>query len=167
MKRLSEQPWIWPAVVVGLLGFQIAVCSAMIYCAHMDPSQSIEPDFHGKALGWDAQRRALRLSDALNWQVEWSVGAAGGPLLDRSLRLKLRDASGRPVAKASVEVVMFHHARASDRTRVTFVEQSPGQYTARAPMRRSGLWEFRFRAEQGDRLWLHTRQMQIAEGASR
>ena len=89
--------WIWPTIVVGMLGMQIILCSVAFFVATSDPSQAVVHDYHTKALAWDEHMAGLRAGEALGWSVELVVAESADMLGDRTIRLSLKDAQGGPL----------------------------------------------------------------------
>ena len=157
--------WVWPAIVVGLLSLQIVICMIAFFVATSDPSQAIVRDYHTKALAWDEHMAELRAGEALGWDVELVVAEAADMLGDRTVRLSLKDAQGEPLTGASVSVIAFHLARASQVVEAELKEAAPGEYVTQMKMRKAGLWELAFQARRGEDVYPFTLKQQV--GADR
>ncbi|MBX7169167.1 MAG: FixH family protein [Pirellulales bacterium] len=157
--------WLWGAVIVGLLLFQIAACLLIIYLATSDASMAVVPEYHEKALHWDDAQAAQRASDALGWQASWAFDDTVDVLGRREIRLSLHDASGRPVGGAMPTVEVFHHAHAAAAERFTLVELGSGSglYSFVARVSRPGIWELRLRAVRGQDTFLWNSQNTLNE----
>jgi nitrogen fixation protein FixH len=147
LRSLVRTGSFWAFVPAGLLTLLIGIQLVLVRRALSDPSVAVEDDYYRKALAWDA-RRAEALADArLGWQLAadlLSVGADGA-----DVRVVLRDRAGAPVEGARLEVEAFAVARANRVVRATFTETAGGEYRARLPVDRFGLWELSFRAARG------------------
>ncbi len=157
--------WVWPAIVVGMLGVQIIICTISFFVATSDPSQAIVRDYHTKALAWDEHMAELRAGEALGWNVALVVAESADMLGDRTVRLSLKDAQGEPLTGASVSVVAFHLARASQVVEAELKEAAPGEYVTQMKMRKAGLWELGFVARRGEDVYPFTLKQQV--GADR
>ncbi len=158
----QRRAWFWPGVVVVLLLWQVAMSTTVIVLAHSDPSVAVEPDYYRRALHWDDESAARRASEALGWRLELtveaeqagtqsarSVDSPGGTGV-RLIRATLRDRDGRPVDGASMRILAFHYARASDRRQIELVGKGAGLYEATARLERPGRWEIRLTAQRGE-----------------
>jgi nitrogen fixation protein FixH len=152
IRPLSPEPapprpraWLWPAIILGLLGGQVALSAIMIYVASSDPSFAVEPDYYQRAVGWDQRSRGAELTA--------SVAIAGAADLrgEREARFTIHEADGRPLRGALVTVVAFHHGRAADRRHATLTERDDGVYLGWLLLGRPGLWEFRLTIERDGR----------------
>lgn len=154
---------LWGGVVASLLGLQAAMCAVAVFLATSDPSTAIESDYHERALRWDEAMAAVRASDALGWTGVIEVDSAPDHLGRREIRLSLTGADGSPVRGADVRVTCFHLARASNVLESALAPRSgrPETYVGAAPMRKSGVWEFRVRARRGDDEYLKVERLEV------
>jgi nitrogen fixation protein FixH len=104
--------WRWGALIVALLGLQVAGGVIAIVLASGDESVAIVPSYHEKALNWDAEMAAQAASVALGWQCE--VSQIAGEALPAGLRIQITDGQGVPVAVRSGELSLYRHYRAAD-----------------------------------------------------
>jgi len=153
--------WVWPAIIIGLLGSHVMMCVTVVAIANSDPAFAVVDDYHQKALDWDAQVAAVRASDALGWSADLRVGDDGDALNRRSITLTLTDASGEPIRRAAVLVEAFAHSRASERVEVTLHGGEPGTFVGFAPLPRRGVWEFRVTARRGEDMFMLTRELDV------
>lgn len=155
--RGAYWPWFLTALLVGGVVLNVA----MVLRAADDPSFAIEPDYYQKAIDWDASRRAEYESQALGWSIELDVSLErrhhDGCLL---VRTKLKDKFGRPIADADLSLDAVHLAR-SNRLLHASLSHHSGDYSARLPGCRPGLWEFSFVAERGGERFLHKARVNI------
>lgn len=150
-------PWIVPALLVG----QLAIAGVTVYLALADPSFASEPDYYRKALHWNETAAERRAEHELGWGLQVEVSELESLLHERTIHVALHDREGAPVENADVTAEAFHHARAGDRKALRFVAAAPGSYEAPLTVRRSGLWELRFRVRVGDRGMATTRVLDI------
>lgn len=152
--------WIWPVVIIGLLGLNMAVVAITVIVATSDPSVAVEPDYYQKALAWDADRDVRR--DPGEDGIDVSIQLLPGPdrLSDGQVVVSVAKA-GLPVEHAQIEAVVFHFARSGERQTVTLVEQGPGVYAGPASLRRDGNWEIRLRLLAAGRGYQFTRQAEL------
>lgn len=159
--------WIWPAIVIGLLSMQVGICGVSVYLATSDSSFAIEPDYYRKAVHWDQTRAAQRAGAALGWRMRLTVEPRCDEFGRRLVDLSLVDSGGAALEGARVEAIAFHHARANARQRIELAPQDGGRFSALAPLRRAGLWEFRVRAQRGADIMEETVLLDLpATGAS-
>ena len=154
----------WVGIVVGLLALQILMCAVAIWLAVTDESMAIVPDYHTRALAWDQQRALESASLALGWQVAVSVDPNRDVLGRRQVAVQLFDRDQKPLDEASVELTMFHHARAKDVFRAQMEPTGAGIYKTELRLKRSGLWEIRLRVQRGEDefVWRQEQQFQFS-----
>lgn len=133
--------WFWGTLIVGLLATQVVVGVGAVVIATADPSVSIVPDYHQKALRWDDEMATRAASHALGWEARVAVSGGTDQLGNRTLVVTLQDRDSDPVEAAGVQVRLFHHARASEPQSIELREQGLGHYTGTASMDRNGLWQ--------------------------
>jgi nitrogen fixation protein FixH len=153
--------WVWPAIVLGMLGMQIILCSVAYFVATSDPSQTVVHNYHTKALAWDEHQAQLRAGEALGWGVQFVVADRANLLGDRVVRLSLTDAQGDPLTGVSVSVKAFHFSRASDVVEADLVESASGEYVTEMKMRKAGRWELAFVTRLGEDVFPFTLQQQV------
>ena len=138
----------WPIAVTVILGTTIAANIWLIRVASGDPSFAVEENYYQRGVHWDdemAQR-------ARNVSLGWKLAASLSPIQagrGSDLRIALSDSEVRPINGASVVVKVVHVARANDPVEVSLVAGAPGQYEARVPLERAGLWELRIDVHRG------------------
>jgi nitrogen fixation protein FixH len=139
----------WPAFIAGALALQVVSSLITIYLATTNPSYAVEDDYYQKALRWDETRAQQRRNFALGWNLTFEVQGPAAPGDRAEVSVSLLDAASEPIDGAIIELETFHNARADDILKTTFVGTGDGTYTSSLPMRRSGLWEFRFVVTRG------------------
>lgn len=144
---------MWPFVIAGALALHVVGSLVMVYFATSNPSYAVEPDYYRKALAWDEKRAQDRYNSELGWRFEFTVEpvAAGQ---DPILRVELTTTDGQAVSDANVAVEAFANARRDDILTATLSATETG-YETTMPMRRNGLWEFRFTVTRGDELFTY------------
>ncbi len=135
---------LFPGIVFGLIGLNLAVVGVTVYFATSDPSFAVEPGYDRKALGWDEEAARRRRSEALGWTASVAPDPARG-----RVEVRLTDEAGGPVEGAVVTGMAFRSARASRRFDLAFEESAPGVYAAALAMEEGGIWEFRLGARRG------------------
>lgn len=145
----SRAHLFWPGLVLALLGAQLGLVIVAIYLATSDPSVVVEPNYYQQALRWDEHAAQLRTNAALGWSLTIDVAPTADLRGQRALTATLRHRDGTPLDGATITITLFHHARGHDRTHLTLTAAGAGRYVARAPLPRSGLWQFRCAVRRG------------------
>jgi nitrogen fixation protein FixH len=144
---------LWPFVIAGALGLHVVGSLVMVYFATSNDSYAVEPDYYQKALHWNDRQAQDRANARLGWQLEFTVEPAEQGQ-DPMLRVDLTTIEGAPVADAAISVEAFANARRDDILTATVGAAESG-YETTLPMRRDGLWEFRFTVTRGDDLFTY------------
>lgn len=152
----------WPWILAALMTVVIGANLALLYVATSDPSFAVEPNYYAKALLWDEKREQDRRNLELGWALTVQVAAGRGVDGQPQVVARLVDGSGAPIRDAAVRVDAFHNARASRIVSALFEGGGDGSYSAALPMRRPGLWEFRFEARRGEERFTETRTLELA-----
>ncbi len=153
--------WIWPTIVLGLLGLQIVICLVAFVVATSDPSGAVVRDYHSKALAWDEHMAKQRAGEALGWGVALVVAERADMLGGRMVRLSMKDTQGEPLTGVAVGVSAFHLARASQVFDADMKEAAPGVYVTQMKMRKAGRWELVFVARRGEDVYSFTLRQQV------
>lgn len=151
-----KKGWYWPAILGGLMAIVLVPNFVLVYLATSDPSFAVEEDYYGKALAWDETMAQESANAALGWIVAFSVGPSTGGSGLTEIRAEIREPDGREIGDAAVRVTTFHNARASRLLQASLEPDGDGGYSAELPLRRPGLWEFRFEILRGDDRFTHT-----------
>ncbi|HSA56716.1 MAG TPA: FixH family protein [Gemmatimonadaceae bacterium] len=138
----------WPVAVGVILGTTVAANVWIIRIANADPSFAIEANYYQKALRWDDELAQRERNRTLAWQLTPTLSTIS-PDSGAELRVALRDPSGNPLVDAAVTVQALHNARAGEPLDVELRRVPAGDYVARLPMHRPGLWELRFDVRRG------------------
>jgi nitrogen fixation protein FixH len=144
---------LWPFIIAGALGLHVVGSMVMVYFATSNESYTVEPDYYQKALNWNDKRAQDRSNAELGWQLEFTVEPARAGQ-DPTLSVELTSADGESVTGATVAVEAFANARRDDVLTATVMPSESG-YRTTMPMRRDGLWEFRFTVTRGDDLFTY------------
>jgi hypothetical protein len=123
----------------------------MLFVSWNHPSLTADKDYYQRAVGYDdvkaQEARNLALGWTLNLDLTRMVHAG---VRETRVGLQLADNAGLPLDGAQVTVEAFHLARAGERYRGELPELSEGRYETFLPLRRVGIWEFRFVIRRGD-----------------
>jgi len=139
---------LWPAVIAGALTLHVVGSLMMVYVATSNESFAVEPDYYRKALAWDDKRAQDHRNAEFGWQLNFTVEPAA-PGHDPKIRVDLVDADGLPLNHAKVSLEAFANTQADKRFAVDLTAVDD-HYEINLPMRRDGLWEFRFEVTRGD-----------------
>jgi nitrogen fixation protein FixH len=148
--------WVWPGLIIGLLGTQVAMGAYAVVLATGDPAWRVVPHYHDRAMNWDKVAKARAASDQLGWTTTIQPGPSADLQGQRELTVDLADRAGRPLADTTVQVELWHHAYPGEVQSVTCraVSGEPGRYRGRGRLTRSGMWEVELSAQQGNDRWL-------------
>ena len=156
----------WPAFVAGALALQVVSSLVTIYLATTNPSYAVEDDYYRKALRWDETRAQTARNLELGWRLEFDVSLAQAPGDSAMVLVTIRDHDGGPVEGSTVTLEAFPNARADDILRASFISAAGGRYRAELPMRRTGVWEFRYVVTNGASVFTHTEKRYITASGS-
>lgn len=138
----------WPIGITLLLASSVAANLVLMRVAGNDPSMAIEPDYYKRAVAFDSSMARERRSNALGWKAQASLDAIA-PDASTRVHVSLLDATGEPIADATVRVVALFNARANDLQTVTLQRDADGSYSAPIVIRHPGQWELRVDATRG------------------
>lgn len=150
---LKNGAW-FPYLIIGLLLLSVGSNVYLLVRATNDPSFAVEPDYYEKAVHWDDHQAARAASDKLGWKIRVDARR-------EMLRIELRDALGRPIDGAEVEVIAFHNARAAERINGLMLPRGRGVYVLERPFARAGIWEYRLAAVLEDKTFLHVTKEEL------
>jgi nitrogen fixation protein FixH len=149
--RQGASGWIWPGLVLLLLGGQLVMGVVAVMLATADPAWRVVPHYHDRALEWDRVVAARSASERLGWTAEITPADSASVTGQRQFGVTLLDIDGHPVRGASVSVELWHHARPDELLTVPCRATGiPGQYEGVARLTRKGLWQVEIRAERGE-----------------
>ena len=150
----------WPIAVGSILGLTVAANVWLMRIATGDPSFAVEENYYQRGVHWDdemAQR-------ARNTELGWHLLATLSPIehgRGAGLSVFLNDSLVAPIDNASVVVWAVHMARASQPVEVTLRSSAPGEYAARVPIERAGLWELRIDVHRGPDRFTATERLDV------
>lgn len=149
----------WTTFVISLLGFNLLAGATLVYFAHNDPSFAAEEDYYQKGLDWDSHVLEQADSDALGWVLDLKIipGESGDDLI----RVTLKGPDDAPIVDADLDLIMFHNARAADKFKAALSPVEPGVYQTEQQLARSGLWQFQFRAQHDDNVFVRSTEIFI------
>lgn len=145
---MIQKKFVWPALVVVILGSFVTFTLMAARIASDDPSFAIEPDYYQKAVTWDSTMAESRRTAALGWTVTAALSAIDANK-SALLTLNLRDSLGAPVTNAKIDVEVRLVAHAGVVSRVAPAPTHDGTYAARVPFAHAGLAELRIIATRG------------------
>lgn len=151
---------MWPVLIVGLLGLNIAIVGITVIAATSDPSVAVEPDYYQKALAWDEERGERRDPADDGYDVAVQLQPSPDRLTDGQLVVAVTQQNER-VEHARIDAEVFHYARSGERQTLSLDEQQPGVYAAAADLRRNGNWEVRLRMMIDGQTYLFTRPTEM------
>lgn len=159
--RLQVRAWVWPSVIIALLGGQLVVCSVIIFASNSDPSVAVEPNYYQQALAWDQKALQRERNTQLGWSAILSVDSNADPSGYRTVEVSLSDRDGNAITGAAVQATAFHHAHARERFESEFRDLGEGRYAARFPLKSDGLCEFRIVAQRNGEIFTLVREQTI------
>ena len=152
---MTQKKFYWfPYLLAVILATSVGGNIYMVMRAANDPGFAVEPDYYNKAVEWDRLQAEKAASEALGWSVVLDAR-------EDELRIRLADRLGRPIDGATVEVVAFPNARASQRIMGYMVPKGRGVYVLERAFERSGLWEYRLAAVVDDQRFTHVAQEEL------
>lgn len=131
----------WVSGIVSLLGLQVFIGIGSVILAVSDPTVAIVPNYHQKALDWDASQRAVNLTGKLGWKVTPMVGLVSADGDRRLVRISIQDKEERPVTDLNVSAAVYHHARGSEIYNLNLVETDAGYYEGTTSLTQAGVWQ--------------------------
>jgi nitrogen fixation protein FixH len=146
----------WPVAVIGLAAVVLGANFFLVYLAVSDPSFAVEPNYYQKALDWDEHRSQEKSNLDLGWKFNFNLAMERGPDGTLELRALLFDRDGLPIDNARIKVETFHNAMSAYPLEADLEATGDGAYTAALPIRRPGLWEFRFVVDRDDQRFMQT-----------
>ncbi len=146
-ERRAKRFWI--ALVVFLFIIQSTIMGLVMHLAIGDPSAAVVPDYHNRALNWDATRRTLEAADRLGWGVTFEASDVADGRGMRAIELTIVDGDGNPLDELVVSGALYHHARAGEVNTVALKSIGDGKYLALAPAARAGIWQLELKIDGG------------------
>jgi hypothetical protein len=154
--------WVWPGLVIGLLGIQVGMGVVAVTLATGDPAWRVVPHYHDRAIHWDRVAAARTASDQLGWKSAVTIGRSADVYGHRDLVVELRDAIGQPVTGAQVTGELWHHGHPGELIQAVCRESPdvPGRYIGRAKVNRSGLWQVELNANRNGERFVQAAEME-------
>lgn len=157
----TRHRFFWVGMIFALLGGQILLMLFMTYMATADASFAIEPDYYQKGIHWDDEATQQRVNSELAWSLDFELGNEASVFGERSLTCSLQDRDGQPLDGAAIDAVAFAHARGNQRTAVVLAPVGDGRYETKLPVKRNGIWEFRFVVRRGPDTFTTTQRLKV------
>jgi nitrogen fixation protein FixH len=151
-----KKGWYWPFILAGLMAVVLGANLILVLAAYADPSFAVEKDYYRKALAWDEKRAQDRRNAELGWTFTFEFSETKTREGTLPLSARLLDGSGEEIRDAVVTLEAFHNARASRILHAEMRPEADAGYSAALPIRRPGLWEFRFEAVRGGERFTRT-----------
>ena len=151
---------VWPVAVTAILGITVAANIWLIRIANNDPSFAIEENYYQRGVRWDDELAQRAHNQALGWRVVATMSTERESSGER-LHIALTDSAVMPIDGASIVVKAVHIARASEPVEVTLAQLAPGEYEARVPVQRAGLWELRIDVRRGAERFTATERLDV------
>jgi nitrogen fixation protein FixH len=120
--------WKWLLAIAGLLVANAIAMTTLAVTANHGGAQVI-PDYYAKATHYDDELDRSSRSHALGWRVDVAIA---GEVID----VTVVDASGAPIAGASVHITGYQRAHAAETIDIALAATSAGQYRGAMPGRR-------------------------------
>lgn len=150
-ERKARRTWVGIILFLMLSGIGMWVYAAIL--AISDPTISIVPDYHEKALHWDEHVAIQQASNRLGWTVHPHVieGKLNHTVGEkRTLEVFIRSQDAQPLLGATGSVRVYHHARGRDVQTADLVESEPGSYSAQLLMDKPGIWQIELKLDRKD-----------------
>lgn len=154
--------FIWTAAIVGFFVLQAILWTVAITLTHRDSSHAIVEDYDDRALHWDEYQLLRQASAELGWTSAIDVSPDGDLHSRHRLSLSLSEREFSPVSNATVQVRMFHLARAGEPELIELKESEPGLYFGVATIRSGGNWQFEIAASRGADSFIETIRRNIS-----
>ena len=140
----------WPLLVMALLGGHVAILVAVVVVATRDPSFAVTPNYYENAVNWDRSQAQKRASAKLGWKLEIVAADEADAKGRRAVTFALTDPTGAAIGNATLTVTCFHHARATEPTRLNMMTAADGRAIQLLPIRHAGFWDFQCNAVAPD-----------------
>lgn len=149
--RFIDSGMHWPVMLVLLFLTSASFVITTAFLGAGTGSKMIEPDYYARAVDWDSTKARLDAAKTLGWTFEPGLSPMLNDSGTRLVSLHLLDEYGDPIEDARVDVVLFAHTQAQDRTETALEHSGAGMYQSRVKgMTTLGLWELRVLVTRGD-----------------
>lgn len=143
--------YIWCGVIIGLLCLQLVGCVFALIMATTSSSMAVIPDYHQKAMQWDAHKAQQAKTAALGWKESIDVSGPMDIMENRLITIRVEDADGNPVDINQMEATIYHHADAATLHEVSLEQLAPGTFRGKLRLRKAGLWQVETKIITADR----------------
>jgi nitrogen fixation protein FixH len=144
--QAGRDRWI-PWAFVAFFGVVLAANAAMIWIAFATWTGLETESAYQKGLAYNRTLAAARAQEALGWQVDLELVAAGGRLA--RLELILADRYGNLIQDARVTAAFVRPTQVGHDVELTAPHIYAGVYRAEAALPFAGVWELHLLAESG------------------
>lgn len=145
----KKSGWIWPVLIVALLGSAATMDLIVCWVATQHPSFAVEENYYQKAQNWDSTKEQENVNARLGWTVRLALANTDAVPRRGRIDAFITDGEGLPLMDARVQVRAFHFARPRDVLNLTLTPNTPGEYSCDMPLQRRGLWQVDTIVEQG------------------
>lgn len=160
IRTLLKNGKLWPWMLGGSLTVSVGITVFMAYLAINDPSFFVEKDYYKKGLQWDKQVAQLQKNKKLGWKIQFEAKAVVVKPPRLNLHAKLFNREQKEIQGALIKVVAFQNARARQPQKAILRYQK-GTYQGSIPLRKLGLWVFRFKVKKGKEIFTHEIRKEI------
>jgi hypothetical protein len=149
--RFIESGMHWPVMLVLLFMTSASFVITTAFLGAGTGSRMIEPDYYARAVDWDATKERLDAAKTLGWSFEPGISPDLDGSGSRLVSLHLTDEYGEPIEDAQVDLILFAHTEAHERTETGLAHSGAGMYQSRVKgMGTRGLWELRVLVTRGE-----------------
>lgn len=152
--------WRWPIFIVCLLVGTAISNAVLFFRAQGDRSFSVEPNYYQKAVQWDRTQNQRSVNNTLGWVMKIDLKHHNP---QSTLSIMAIDNSGQAITNATIEVVLFHRARAANRISAKLTHQGSGRYSVPVPMHRPGLWQVQLTAQAANKKFTDEQTIEVTE----
>jgi hypothetical protein len=145
--------WFWPVLIVTFLAGHATMLTLVVLIASRDPSHAVEPDYYEKGIAWDALRASSLDPHTDGIEVAFQVAQPQRVLGKETITIEIRLPETGSDAPRQVRGMLFHHARAADRTLFDLADRDADSLVFEADLSREGNWEIQIQFAVGERLY--------------
>lgn len=143
--------YLWCGVVMGLLCLQLVGCVFALIMATTSSSMAVIPDYHQKAMQWDAYQAEQAATAALGWKETIDVSGTIDIMENRFITIRIEDTDSNPLDINQMEATIYHHADAATLHEVKMEQLAPGTFRGKLRIRKAGLWQVETKIVTADR----------------
>jgi nitrogen fixation protein FixH len=145
---ILRSEYMWPALVVGLLLFNITASMTILYFAQSDGGPEVIPDYYERSVQFNDQMLANQASAATGWSVELELYDVYG-------ELTALDADGQPLVGLEGTVSFYRPERAQALGMAEVVATGPGEYRFENLAHKGGLWDLALELQGDDNTFIN------------